>query len=68
MILIKKKLKGQDQEVSTPETPPIKTKGRPKKKWGPKKQARVRYCKHCEDTSFIPIPDDGKCIRCGKEF
>jgi len=67
MILIKKKEELQDQEVSIPKTPPVKTKPRPKTKWGPKKQARVRFCKNCEDTSFISIPD-GKCYRCGKEF
>jgi len=61
---LKKKV-STTKEVS--ETPPIKTKQRPKKEWGPKKQARVRFCKHCNDTSFISIPD-GNCYRCGKEF
>jgi len=67
MILIKKKLEEQDQEVSIKKPPPIKTKQRPKKKYGPKKQARVRWCKNCQDTAFISIPD-GNCYRCGKEF
>jgi len=67
MILIKKKEELQDQEVSIPKTPPIKTKLRRKKKYGPTRQARVRWCKNCQDTAFISIPD-GKCCRCGKDF
>jgi len=67
MILIKKKVEDQDQEVSVSKTPPIKTKSRPKKKWGPKKQDYVRYCKNCQDSSFVSIPD-GKCCRCGKDY